>query len=977
MAIDIRADVSCSLGPVISGSIGDSYIQGSGLVQTTGEVEINALITPAIGTIVTFSYTKAGVAKNIPRKLRVLSSFADPIRRTTKIELGCKLTYLSDLKESLSWDAFDDPVNYLYTPQDARRIVIPFYASSVMDFCLSKIGITASHNPLTNRFSVDKFDFSSGYVQILSDLLLSESYFGYLDFNETLQVVDLTQEGGEGVVYTLNDIVDLSQINSGQLPGESVIVTYNTTKFKASVEAAPIPEPEPFDIQERFWEYNEVTSGPNYYTVGNYSFSGNETVITNTVYTRINKSDLPTERITREYACTAKIMGSYGTSLLDAGLKIGDLPLSWGQLVREQIETTSYDQLGNKIGTRVIVSESPLAVAGSLNLNYAFSYPDPSNSGQYLISVVPYNGGYLIANLVPTSETVSSYYQAGNFQREITNEYRIWVNTIPGQQAIAMAKNSLNTFQAVQDILASAFRSGTVHARTTESINEVNETPKRPDNVLKASLAKDATDKITWSTESIAEINLALGSATAQRRTEFSMPYAPDDAFVSLGYGAYYSRRSDASAKATRFGRIQNRLLLGNRNGMNLQLSAEKLPSSPFSPICIQANGLTGLYRTNSNQWAFDQNGIACSTDALFWGAIGGTGVFWFPVAPGVVELPETPPVIDGKININKVVTPYNETSVYRPVVRTQLYVQKFNYSLNVVTQVPVIRIRAVLQAGRVMNASSIPFTLEGKEAILNIPNRVLPAFIGAISLGRPEALFYPPVLSASTGGFLLNGQNADAKVLFDIYEGTIQPSLGDSGITDYYYPIDLGWHWVEYQQDINDGYGYLSGMPFNLTINSVSAPVLFFSGNTYITIGGLPHQTPPATNQINQSSPSFSKILLGTGDNSMQQLLVKSGISGDGSSYYRVRYEGTDASTGTPGYPTIVLEITFYEPRENGDQWIGLRVGPHARADGLFMIASQTQSLASATLTPNSSWVFIGNSAGTSWSMTSNRYIP
>jgi len=60
MAIDIRATVTCSLGTLISGSISDDYIQGSGLVKIKGSVEISGTITPAIGTVVTFSYITSG-----------------------------------------------------------------------------------------------------------------------------------------------------------------------------------------------------------------------------------------------------------------------------------------------------------------------------------------------------------------------------------------------------------------------------------------------------------------------------------------------------------------------------------------------------------------------------------------------------------------------------------------------------------------------------------------------------------------------------------------------------------------------------------------------------------------------------------------------------------------------------------------------------------------------------------------------------
>ena len=76
MAIDIRATVSCSVGgtdvTLISASISDDYVQGTGLIKCKGSCEISGVITPAVGTAVTFSYTKSGVTRRIPRKLRVL-----------------------------------------------------------------------------------------------------------------------------------------------------------------------------------------------------------------------------------------------------------------------------------------------------------------------------------------------------------------------------------------------------------------------------------------------------------------------------------------------------------------------------------------------------------------------------------------------------------------------------------------------------------------------------------------------------------------------------------------------------------------------------------------------------------------------------------------------------------------------------------------------------------------------------------------
>jgi hypothetical protein len=232
MTVDIRATVTCSLGTLISASLSDDYIQGSGLIKTKGNCELSGLYNPPIGTVVTFAYTKGGVTRAVPRKMRVLSSFADPFRRTTKVELGCKLTYLQDLKDPIKWNAFNDPENAELAPEDAI-VTLPIYASSAAFRCLSALGISASSIPLTNRFSIAEFDFSPGYVSVLSDLLVSESYCGYLDYTEKLQVFSLRGTSTGGPVIDQTSLIDIGAIGVGELPGDAVVVSYSSLKLKA------------------------------------------------------------------------------------------------------------------------------------------------------------------------------------------------------------------------------------------------------------------------------------------------------------------------------------------------------------------------------------------------------------------------------------------------------------------------------------------------------------------------------------------------------------------------------------------------------------------------------------------------------------------------------------------------------------------------------------------------------------------------
>ena len=240
MPIDLRAVSTCSLGQITSegAQIDTEYIQGQGLVKYTGSVSILGLITPAIGTPVTFSYTKNGITRQIPVPLRVLSSYADPFTRITSVKLGCKLTYLQDLREEINWKALDDPATTL-TADDAKIITIPIRAQGIAEKCLSVLGLTASGLALTNSFSIAQFDLSAGYVEVLSNLLVSECLCGYLDSSEVLQVVSLEQDGGTGPVIDLATVVGSSEIGSGDLPGESVIVRYSTLRLKPPQQEEP------------------------------------------------------------------------------------------------------------------------------------------------------------------------------------------------------------------------------------------------------------------------------------------------------------------------------------------------------------------------------------------------------------------------------------------------------------------------------------------------------------------------------------------------------------------------------------------------------------------------------------------------------------------------------------------------------------------------------------------------------------------
>jgi hypothetical protein len=711
MAIDLRANVSCSLGEVISGSIGDDYIQNNGLIKTTGSVVINDLITPAIGTIVTFNYVKDGVNSSIPRKLRVKSSFADPFRRTTQVELGCKLDYLSDLRPAPTVNGDEEAetgkrrecLNGYINFDKNSEYGIPISAADMAQVCLTKLGISAANAiPLTSKFYRDVFDFSSGYVSVLSDLLLSESYCGYLNESENLAIINLTMGPSSGPVVTSDDIIDIGPIGVGDMPGDAVVVRYEALKLKEDLE-----DEDPASYDQRNWTEDE-TIGDSQTTYIRYQPAGGNTLETSFSYVPYSivtseygednswdddtcviydsngegadLSDTVIRRVTRTNVLKALAASDYCAQLLGAGLN----PFGGEEGETVTTETFQYDNDGQLTLQTTVTEEPFFSWAGRLGIGYLF------DSGALILSAYP---------SVITSKTVTqvttlyaslptyislkpgeTYKRVINGQKTVTSQYVNAALLQQGEQGVAGIKEFAPFLSAAElqtylyrlagNLVLEKTTVQTARDRTLIGID------RRPAQELRLGGGDGSRGEYRG------ELLYVTGSASGKRIIELSIPYSPDDCRSSTGAII----KGDAESVINRYGRVQNRLLLGNRSGMSLQLAPEKLPTVPFSPIYVQLNGLTAQYRVNAANWTFDSNGIICSTDALFWGAVGGTGTFWFPVAPGIVTLPETPPVVDGEMSPTSLVPVYNEVAIYDSRIKIGAAVTKFNYALNLLT---------------------------------------------------------------------------------------------------------------------------------------------------------------------------------------------------------------------------------------------------------------------------------------------------
>lgn len=920
MAVDVRATVTCSLGTLISGNIADGYIQGNGLVLVRGSVEISGLITPAVGTAVTFAYKRNGGTRNIPRKLRVLSSFADPFRRITKVELGCKLTYLSDLREKLRWTAFDDPENAIdYDPADYEVIPVPVRASSMMDRCLMELGITASSNPLTNRFSAGQYDFSSGWVNVLGELLVSEGYCGYLDRDEVLQVFALNQDGGTGPVVTANEIIDLSAINAGQLPGEAVTVSYSALRFKAE------PQPETWK-KSKTSNRSSVTikfRDPTTQAQQSRTYSVLETEEETSEFQTLIKDSTEEKVSVMRYRKTVRTESSPKalSSLMVQFLEAGITP-STAQLKTTTEEWFYYDAEAVEVRTVKETYASQAYAYGQVSLPMVFD-----NAGVKTTVSIPFNSTYL------QDATETETLVQGTLRKIITRCYGNYIATIAGQQAVAESRESFTTANQVSNYmdttLAGKFLLGT-DIRTEENTSSGQRVPLGSAALTQA-YNKDSTRKTSKT-----ELVLALGSATAQRRIEFTLPMAPDDVIIKSG-GGYSIVPNNAYNKAKAYGIIQNRLLLGNRSGMNLQLDAVQMPEAPFSPLMVQAGGLTAQYRTNGTSWTFSAEGLVVSTDALFWGAVGGSGTFWFPVAPGVTSLPSAPATssynvtgvndsaqtvtigTQNRMTVGGVVAPYNETSVLAPTVRAGLVVTSYPYSLTPVVTSAVVPTKAKLAVTAVY-PKEVAIVTRTALAVSTPPGRVSGTAAPVLGAGQVS-----PTSTATNAGWTL------------VYDST-----ADEAKVNVY-------------------------LPFAIYIDNTLHQNAYVTSNSYVSFAN----NNVVYDNLGADKPSSNKIHIGADDFSYQRIYTKTETY-----VVRIRWEGNSAYDATAGNSNRFFELNFWMPI-GSTQLIEIRSGNiSGGTSGPFMLANGTTALASGTFAANESWVFEGNSDGTSWTLYTGEHV-
>jgi hypothetical protein len=554
----------------------------------------------------------------------------------------------------------------------------PLSAQTVFSYCINKLGIPYSGIYLASQFSKDSFTVGN-LVATIDGLLASETYCAYIDGSGVLRGMKYGFPG-TGPAIDKDDIIKIEGINSGDLPGDGVFVRYTTKKVKPPewppppeppVPPEPEPKPEkdpeappPKDpagppkrkIKRIVQSSLYVSEGVDTYAVWETGDNGKPVKTTQTDLFTYQGYDYSEEiydergRLRERLQITNEPFGQTRSQTWiyypadppedpyrDAWFEQYDpdkkLKRPWEEIdvmtpIREYTRVTGPGvDIARRCGYEGPARQSPVGRM-TKEIREVFYHKDEDMTSITENLKIPYYQTPHGSVAIDREMQARQDSLANKVQHTVTGAGFSGVVDIASNEGV----NWDIGFQ--QDVYEWASGLSIIGSRTRTTRQEYyREEVQIPDAQVPEPPApnvepvEDIKDKLNALPEepgpeitSKSELAWAAGSQFSPTIIEFSLPYTPEDVIAGEGNNLYVIK-SNAQSIALQFGRIQNKLLYGNRSGINLQLPYHLMPPAPLSLIYLTADNLTGTYLTNGTSYVFNGSGIIATTDALFWGA--------------------------------------------------------------------------------------------------------------------------------------------------------------------------------------------------------------------------------------------------------------------------------------------------------------------------------------------------------------------
>ena len=699
MSLDLRGFCSVDIGGitfdnVISLGTTEDSLVGNGLIKSSGTLVLaDPVSRPKLGKPVTINYS-VGDPDNLttithPRRYFVTGSTIGSNGRTLNVTFADTLTINSNLSERIDINENEDDDEESDEP---KVVTNPIPWQKIFDRCLSALGITATYvggNPFTQyscSFSIEKFSLESGYVQVMSDMLLSLGRIGYMNENNKLVVEDLTTFSGQQVVVQPNDLVEIQGFNNnGEIPAKDVDVSYayvqlsdpsdqgefdqddvtifplegycNETSTKGSAKEiefemkdrngrqivlnwSAYPYTETVDCYDNFFRLISSTT-TNYKKMAEFMQGA---------YSNIARGCQPNAKGEIERHGNTRVKEITERKIRYASSRRGqadnddfnDPILEVDITYRSEAEILAGLDIRNQQAERSI----PLVLLSfySSTLKKVSRTERTFRKRQSSTSIPIRTVNNITGDATQTRRTVPI-----DITEELEKEFGLKSTTEEGQKVISeLSEAGFHPLRIKQEAFKLIFIKSELKKSTVLDVSAVR-------SPIAENTSDSADPNNDYRTESVSKIQTIEGTAQpgeAARVLTLQMPYAPDDTFTKVVNGeevSYNVTKSKAPSIAKQFGRTQLKLLRGEREGVTIFGDPRSFPTRPGSRVIIDLNGIVASFITSGVQLTMSQRGIIGSLDCIYNQVIGTSTagalegqVPWITIPDGVT-LPVAP----------------------------------------------------------------------------------------------------------------------------------------------------------------------------------------------------------------------------------------------------------------------------------------------------------------------------------------------
>ena len=337
----------------------------------------------------------------------------------------------------------------------------------------------------------------------------------------------------------------------------------------------------------------------------------------------------------------------------------------------------------------------------------------------------------------------------------------------------------------------------------------------------------------------------------------------------------------------------------------------------------------------------------------------------WFPVAPGTTDLPSAPAVTNQTpVPANSIATPagFNPDApgdiwALLPSGQEAVFANTLAPTTLLLPYSEEIKAIALVRPRLVARSYPYALTAASSEVLLELGPDIQVEAIDLIKVTLPT----------TTSAFVVES-GGPAPADLEIVASNAAPLLGASAVTNES-SFNDEWTVLLFDEGFVDEGMYDFAIPAWLTIGSTTYGSGSVSTNGYIE---WPTNT-GATYTPGPTDPAADKLIITGGDCEARAIAVTTG-----NNYVRVR--GEFKEYGGDGTIRAVYETTFFEPKDDGTQYIEVRYGVFdgSSIDGIqdLMICDSSTAYVQTSQSANSSYVLQGNATGTSWTISSNSHV-